>query len=109
MNCCDSFGKCTQGPGCPVRITMVNQTRLQSLCSDLGVCNLHPGFLDHATCQAAHAAGVAAPPQDPQAEEAARKAAHQRLLREAGILLVGIAIGAIVSIAAIVAGAGVGR
>lgn len=108
MNCCDSFGKCTQGPGCPVRITMVNQTRLQSLCSDLGVCNLHPGCLD-ATCQAAHAAGVAAPPQDPQAEEAARKAARQRLLREAGILLVGIVIGAIVSIAAIAAGAGVGR
>lgn len=104
-NCCDDFGNCTQGPGCPVRITILGETKLQRLCSDLGACNLHPDCLDHATCCAAHAAGVAAPPQDPGADEAARKAARQRLLREAGILIAGIAIGAIVSIAAMAAGA----
>lgn len=28
MNCCDEFGNCTQGPGCPVRCEKVMQTPL---------------------------------------------------------------------------------
>ena len=27
MNCCDDYGKCTQGPNCPVRKTKVSATQ----------------------------------------------------------------------------------
>lgn len=105
MNCCDDWGKCTQGHNCAARISPAGTPKLQRLCSDLGECNMHPGCLDHATCQEAHQAGVAMPlPCINEAGHATR--AH--LLREAVILLAGIAICAIVSIASIAAGAGFG-
>lgn len=33
MNCCNDFGQCTQGHGCPARTTR------QYTCAELGVCN----------------------------------------------------------------------
>lgn len=36
MNCCNDFGQCQQGHGCPVRATR------HYTCAELGVCN-YPG------------------------------------------------------------------
>lgn len=38
MSCCDEYGACTQGPGCPARAVGCPPTR----CEILGVCNAGP-------------------------------------------------------------------
>lgn len=42
MNCCNDFGQCQQGHGCPVRATR------HYTCAELGVCNCDgPDCLQH--------------------------------------------------------------
>jgi hypothetical protein len=95
MSCCDDWGQCTQGPNCPARAHLFTRNGGQQVDTSRP-CTRRPNSGELPIVDLSGDAG--------QDIEAVDRAAWTCLLRETFILMVGIAIGAMVCIAAIAAG-----